>query len=71
MTATASDLPYLKALKNAGSAGFTPLGWLYGNVLLELTTRALAYQRGGTFYLSEFGLAELERLEAGVVVDAG
>jgi len=56
-------LTYLHALKGAGDRGFTPIGWLYTNVMEGLCQKGFARRSGAAYVLSALGSAELEKHE--------
>jgi hypothetical protein len=55
--------PYLEALEALGDQGFSPLGWLYRQIMEDLAAKGLAHCiRGADAYvLSQEGLLELKR----------
>ncbi len=55
-------IPYLQALEGAGDAGFAPMGWLYGSVMLGLCEKRFAYSDSNRhFRLTITGMKELEK----------
>lgn len=64
---SAGDFSVLKALHNAGSKGFQPMGWLYRSVLAVLVERGLLIGFD-TFRITPLGEESLKAYEAAQVV---